>query len=269
MRENTVLRAWQAGGQTIGAWLTFDGAFSAEVLAHLSQGRPGAGFDWLCIDLQHGLSDTATLQAALRAMAGTPVIPIVRVPWNDPALIMQALDAGALGIVVPLVNDAGEAARAVAACRYPPLGIRSAGPVRARIAHGADYVERANDEVACIVMIETAEALERLDEILAVPGVDAAYIGPADLAAALGLPIHGDHDDPRHAAEVGRILAACRRHGVAPGIHTGSVAFTRKYLEMGFQMVTLGSDEGFMVRQAAGDLAAVRGAAPGPTHADA
>lgn len=263
MRPNSVLRSWRNGGQTVGAWITFDGVFAAEVLARLGDGRPGGEFDWLCIDLQHGLGDRASLQSSLRALDGTPVVPFVRVAWNDPALIMQALDAGALGIVVPLVNNAQEAARAVAACRYPPLGIRSAGPVRARLAHGRDYVAAANDEIACIVMIETAEALEQLDQILAVPGVDAAYIGPADLAAALGLPVHGDHEHPRHAAEVQRILEACRRHGVAPGIHTGSAAFARSYLAMGFQMVTLGSDEGFMVRQAVAELAALRGGVPG------
>jgi 4-hydroxy-2-oxoheptanedioate aldolase len=251
MRTNTVLEAWRAGKQTIGAWLTVDSAFNAEAMAHV-------GFDWLCIDMQHGVVDYGDTVAMMQAISTTAVVPFVRVPWNDPPTIMKVLDAGASGVVVPLVNNGEEAARAVSACRYPPHGIRSSGPVRARLVNGGDYVDAANDQVACIVMIETAEAIEKLDEILATPGVDAAYIGPADLAFALGLPGHGDNPHPRHLDTVTRIIEACRRHGVAPGIHTGSVEYTTKYLQLGCQMVTLGADAGFMTAGAAADLAAVR-----------
>ncbi|MSQ42043.1 MAG: 2,4-dihydroxyhept-2-ene-1,7-dioic acid aldolase [Dehalococcoidia bacterium] len=254
MRPNHVLRAWRAGQQSVGAWLTVNSSFSAEVLAH-------QGFDWLCIDIQHGLIDYADAVAMLTAISTTATIPFVRVPWNEPATIMKVLDAGAYGVVVPLVNNRAEAERAVAACRYPPRGIRSSGPARATLYAGADYQRGANDEIACIVMIETAEALDHLDEIMATPGVDAAYIGPSDLAYALGLEATGDNSDPRHAEAVRRIFEAAKRHGVAPGIHTGSVAFTTRYLQMGFQMVTLGTDRGFMSARASADLAAVRLAA--------
>ena len=252
MRENRTLRTWRDGGQTVGAWLSIPSSFSAETMAH-------AGFDWLCIDMQHGLIDYTDVVHMLTAISTTETVPLVRVPWNDPPTIMKVLDAGAYGVVVPLVNNAEEARRAVFACRYPPDGGRSSGPARATMYAGAGYQAGANSEIACIVMIETAEALDNLDEILSVPGVDAAYIGPSDLAYAIGLTPTGDNDDPKHVETVDRIFEACRRNGVAPGIHTGSVEYTRRYLEQGFQMITLGADRGFMAQRAGADLAAARG----------
>ncbi len=252
MRPNHVLRAWRAGGQTIGGWLSINSGFSAEIMAH-------QGFDWLCVDMQHGLIDYADAAAMLTAISTTATVPFVRVPWNDPATIMKVLDAGAYGVVVPLVNNRAEALRAVAACRYPPKGIRSSGPARASMYGGPGYQSWANDEIACVVMIETAEALHNLDAIMSTPGVDAAYIGPADLAYALGLEPTGDNDQPAHREAVQRILDAAKAHGVAPGIHTGSAEYSARYLKAGFQMVTLGSDRGFMAAKASADLAAVRG----------
>ncbi|MEZ4502057.1 MAG: aldolase/citrate lyase family protein [Dehalococcoidia bacterium] len=251
MRPNHVLRAWRAGGQTIGGWLSVPSSFTAEVMAHQN-------FDWLCVDMQHGLIDFADSVHMLQAISTTDTVPFVRVPWNDPATIMRALDAGAYGVIVPLVNNRWDAERAVSACRYPPVGQRSSGPARATMYGGADYQDWANEEVACIVMIETTEALHNLDAILSTPGVDAAYIGPSDLAYAIGVKPTGDNHDPKHAETVEMILAKCREHGVAPGVHTGSVEFTTKYLEMGFQLVMLGADRVFMQRQAAGDLREAR-----------
>ena len=147
-----------------------------------------------------------------------------------------------------------EAERAVWASKYPPEGGRSSGPTRAAIYGGADYQKGANDQIAVVCMIETAEALEKLDEILSTPGVDAAYVGPSDLAYALGMEPTGDNHDPNHEAKVMEIYEACRKHGVTPGIHTGSAEFTKKWLTAGFQMVTLGTDSGFMRSRAAGDL---------------
>ncbi len=254
MRPNHVLRAWRNGEQTVGAWLSIDSAFSAEAMAH-------AGFDWLCIDMQHGIADYPVCVSMLQAISTTKTIPFVRVPGNEPSIIMRVLDAGAYGVVVPLVDNKQEAERAVAAMRYPPAGGRSSGPARAAMYGGPGYQSWANDEIACIVMIETAEGIEKLDEILSVPGVDAAYIGPSDLAYAIGLQPTGDNNEPTHVATVDRILEACKRHGVAPGIHTGSVEFTTRYLKQGFQMVTLGSELGFMRKEAVTALAAARGGA--------
>ena len=194
------------------------------------------GFDWLVIDMQHGTSDYSSMLGMLQGISTTDTTPFVRVPWNDPSTIMRALDAGAYGVIVPLVNNREEAERAVAACRYPPVGERSSGPVRAAMYGGDNYLSEANDNIAVVVMIETAEALENLDDILSVEGVDAAYIGPSDLAYAIGIPPTGDNHDPKHIETVHAIFDACKRHGVAPGVHTGGVEFTNRWLDHGFQM---------------------------------
>lgn len=235
----------------MGCWLSLANAYSAEALANL-------GFDWVCVDLQHGLLDYADLTTLLPAISTSAATPLVRVPWNEPYEIMKALDAGAYGVIVPMVNDREEAERAVAACRYPPDGMRSFGPIRAALYGGRGYALEANGEIACIAMIETRRGLDNLEDIVATPGIDAVYIGPADLALALGLPPTGDTDHPEHAAAVTRIREACHDAGIAAGIHTSSLEYTRKYLSAGFNLVTLGSDAGFMMRAAAQDLAAVR-----------
>ena len=251
MRENKALSAWRANRQTLGAWLSLANAHTAETLASL-------GFDWLCIDLQHGLLDFQDLTRMLPAISTTDATPLVRVPWNEPYEIMKALDAGAYGVIVPMINNRLEAEQAVAACRYPPEGIRSFGPIRAALYGGADYATEANTQIACIAMIETAEGLGNLQEIVATPGLDGIYIGPSDLALALDLTPRGDNDHPRHAAAVQRILDACQAQGLAAGIHTSSAKFAGRYLEQGFHFVTLGSDYRFMLRAAKEDLAAVR-----------
>ncbi len=251
MRPNHVLRAWRADKQTIGAWLSIDSSFTAESMAH-------AGFDWLCVDLQHGLLDYNDLKVMLPAISTTRTIPLVRVPWNEPYEIMKALDVGAYGVVVPLINNRQEAEKAVSACRYPPDGMRSFGPARVAMYGGRGYARESNNETACIVMIETEEALGNLDEILSTPGVDAAYIGPSDLAYAIGLTPTGDNNDPKHVETVDRILAACKKHQVGAGIHTGSLEYTTRYLKQGFNMVTLGADGGFLMRLARQELVAAR-----------
>ena len=202
MRENSALQAWRGGGQTIGGWLSIGNAYTAEVMS-------GMGFDWLCVDLQHGMLSYDDLTYMLPAISTQDTIPFVRVPWNEPYEIMKALDAGAYGVIVPMVNNAEEAAQAVAACRYPPDGNRSFGPIRAALYGGRGYAAEANGQIACIAMVETAEGIDKLDEIAATPGLDAIYIGPSDLGYALGLG-PAAFDDPLHVETVGRIFAACR-----------------------------------------------------------
>ncbi|SVB73883.1 uncharacterized protein METZ01_LOCUS226737, partial [marine metagenome] len=180
MRENTTLTTWREGGQTIGAWLSIGNAYTAESMA-------GMGFDWLCVDLQHGMLSYDDLKYMLPAISTRESIPIVRVPWNEPYEIMKALDAGAYGVIVPMVNNREEALQAVAACRYPPDGGRSFGPIRAAMYGGRGYASEANSQIACIAMVETAEALDNLEDIATTPGLDAVYIGPSDLAYAIGL----------------------------------------------------------------------------------
>ncbi len=256
MRENRALSAWRQNRQTIGVWLSLANTHTAETLASL-------GFDWVCVDLQHGLLDYQDLTRMLPAISTGSATPLVRVPWNEPYEIMKVLDAGAYGVIVPMINNGAEAARAVAACRYPPDGNRSFGPIRAALYGGRGYAAEANGQIACIAMIETLEGIEKVDEIVATPGLDGVYIGPSDLALALGLAPTGDNDHPLHAETVLRIRNACRAGDVAAGIHTSSLAFTRRYLDLGFNFVTLGSDARFMARAAAADLAAVRGGATG------
>lgn len=252
MKQNTALAAWRAGEQTIGGWLSLANTHTAEMMAH-------AGFDWLCLDLQHGLLDYADLRHMLPAISTTDTIPLVRVAANAPDQIMKVLDAGAMGVIVPLINSRAEALAAVNACLYPPQGGRSFGPLRAALSLGVDYAAQANDQIACIVMIETWDGLENLEEIVTTPGLGGVYIGPADLALALGLPAKGDTDDPVHLASVMKIFEACRRHAVPVGIHTSGLDFAHQRLAAGFNFVTLGSDAGFLSRAMDGDLAAARG----------
>src|SRR6202171_2323713 len=180
---------WRDGKWVNMGWLSVSHGFTAEVMAR-------QGFDALVVDMQHGTTDMSDLWPMLQAISQTETVPVVRVAWNDPASIMKALDLGAYGILVPLINTAEDAAKAVAACRYPPVGMRSSGPVRAVHYGGADYVANANNEIVLMAMIETKEGLANLKVICATPGPDAVYIGRADLSFALGLAPRGDNPAP-------------------------------------------------------------------------
>ena len=252
MRENTALAAWRRGEQTIGCWLSLANAYTAETMGRI-------GFDVVCIDLQHGLIDYQDLTYMLPAVSTGDSTPIVRVPWNEPYEIMKALDAGAYGVIIPMVNNRAEAEQAVAACRYPPDGNRSFGPIRAALYGGRGYANEANSQIACLAMIETREGIDNLDEIASTPGLDGIYIGPADLALAMGLPVRGDQPEEEHLEMVTRIRDACREHGIAVGIHTSSVEYSQKYLELGLNYVTLSSDSRAISQTASTELAAARG----------
>lgn len=240
MRQNKIKQMWRAGKCATLGWISIPNGFAAEVMAR-------QGFDALCVDLQHGLSEMSDVAPLLQAISQTDTVPVVRVAWNEPAAIMKALDLGAYGIIVPLVNTAEEAARAVAACRYPPVGMRSSGPVRAVHYGGADYVARANDEIVVMAMIETREGLANLDAICATPGLDAVYIGPADLSFALGLEPRGDNPDPLHLATCDRILATAHKAGIKCVMHCAGAAFASGAVKRGFDMVMLTSDLSCMI----------------------
>ena len=219
MRPNKIKQKRQSGQcETLG-WLSVSHWFTSEIMAR-------QGFEARCVDLQHGTAERKDVGPMLQAISQTDTSTcVVRVAWNEPAAIMKALDLGAYGIIVPLVNTAEEAAMAVAACRYPPVGMRSNGPVRALHYGGADYVANANGEIVIMAMIETKEGLANLDAICATPGVDAVYIGPADLSFALGLAPRGDNPDPLHLATCDKILAAAQQHGIKCVMHCASAAF--------------------------------------------
>lgn len=200
------------------------------------------GYDYVVVDQQHGIASEPEALAMMQAAESAGAIPVARVSTNHPMTIGRALDAGALAVIVPMVNDAQAAREAVAACRYAPAGNRSYGPVAAISRYTAEYAAVANSVVSCIVMIETAEALANLDDILTVPGIDAVYVGPVDLSLTLGLPPKTDHDDPRFRSAIDTLLDACRRHGVVPGIHADE-HLAPKWAERGFRMITVGFDQ--------------------------
>lgn len=240
---------WSAGEATFGGWCAVPNALSAEILAQ-------CGLDWVCVDLQHGLAGLESAGPMLQAISLSGAAPFVRVPANEPWLIMRALDLGAAGVVVPLVSSAPEAAKAVAACRYPPEGVRSYGPVRTSSPRRAE-AHHANEQVLCLVMIETVGGVESLDEICQVPGVDGIYVGPRDLALS-----HGVARGPELDAVVERILATCKRHGVPAGIHTRSGVEARAYAEGGFLWAALASDRELLARSAVRELRDALGREP-------
>ncbi len=250
MRENAVKRLWREDKPALGGWLSIGNTFSAEVMA-------AQDLDWLCLDMQHGVIGYDTAVPMLQTISATDVTPIVRVPWCEPAMIMKMLDAGAYGIIVPLVNDRAQAEAAAAACRYPPRGIRSHGPTRAAYYAGFDYLAHANEEVLCIPQIETVEAMENLDDILSVPGIDAAYIGPMDLTISMGITPEQDGEAEEYVQARKRIVEGCRKHGVVPGVHSNPGVAARR-IEEGFRLIRITGDHNTMARAVREDIRAVR-----------
>jgi 4-hydroxy-2-oxoheptanedioate aldolase len=226
---------WDRKQPTVGGWCSMPSAIAAEVLGV-------AGFDWVVIDTQHGLIGYEDLTVMLPALSNAGVPVIVRVPWNDPSAIMKALDAGAQGVIVPMVNSPEEARVATQACRFPPRGNRSWGPTRPRLYSSGYSPEIANRDVICAVMIETVEAVRRIDEILTVPGVDAVFVGPNDLAVSAGFPPTGDPTEPEHLDLIMSILKATQERDLVAGIACDSAVLARRWRGEGFRMLALPSD---------------------------
>jgi 4-hydroxy-2-oxoheptanedioate aldolase len=249
--HNPLKDIWAEGKTAHGGWLSIGHTMTAEVMGSI-------GFDYLCVDMQHGTADYSQTLAMLQTLRASPSVPLARVPWNEPGIIGRVLDAGALGIIVPMVNSVEEAEAAVAACRYPPEGARSWGPVRPARIHEGYSPASANTGVACIPMIETAQAVAALDDILEVPGIDAVYVGPADLSISYGLPPASDNSGPFSAA-LAKIVASCEAHNVTPGVHT-SPQFAQLRRDQGFRMITVASD---LLGLAAGAASMLAGGTPG------
>jgi 4-hydroxy-2-oxoheptanedioate aldolase len=239
MRENRLRTIWKAGQAAVNGWLAVPSSFSAEVMAH-------QGWDTLTIDLQHGVVDYQGMVGMLQAISTTATVPVVRVPWLEPGILMKTLDAGAYAVICPMVNTADDARKLIAWTNYAPRGTRSFGPVRATLYGGADYATAANDTIVRFAMIETAQALDNLDAILSVEGLDAIYIGPSDLSLALGCTPTFDDVDPKAAQAIDHILARAQAHGVVAGIHNGSPEAALKRIAKGFQFVTVSSDARLM-----------------------
>jgi 4-hydroxy-2-oxoheptanedioate aldolase len=245
---NRLKAALREGRPQIGLWSALRSNIVAEILA-------GAGFDWILIDTEHGPNEVPDVLSQLQAMATGTAEPVVRCAWNDPVLIKRVLDVGARSILVPFVQNADEARKAVAATRYPPLGIRgvSVAPRANRFGRVAGYHRRAHEEMCVLVQVETRTAVAGIEAIAAVEGVDGLFIGPSDLAADLG-----HLADPRHAEVQAVIANACARiraAGKAAGILTGDPEEAARYLETGFSFVAVGSDVG-VLSQGTASLAA-------------
>lgn len=251
MRENGLRALWAEGRAAINGWLTIPSGVSAELMAH-------QGWDSLTIDMQHGLVDYPAAVTMLTAISTTNTVPLVRVPWLEPGILMKSLDAGAYGLICPMVNTRDDAARLVAYTRYAPRGTRSFGPLRALLYAGADYPQHADRTIVRFAMIETAQALDNLDAILSVEGLDAIYVGPSDLSLSLGCrPVLDDVEAPV-ASAIDHILARSQAHGVLAGIHNGSASTARQRIARGFRFVSITSDAQLMTSGAQDTIAEIR-----------
>lgn len=254
MIENALKRKWAQGRATINGWLTIGNGFTAEIMAN-------QGYDSVTIDVQHGFLDYNDAKGMIQASWASGAMPLVRVPWLEHGIIMKALDAGAYGVICPMINTAEQAAALAAAVRYPPRGSRSFGPIRAAIAAGDDYAAQANDNILAFAMIETAEALANAAAICATPGIDGIYIGPADLALGLTNGRLGpgfDWEEPELVTAIQTIVETAKNAGLRVGLHCGSPAYAAKAVGWGVDMVSISTDSSLLAAAAATQLADAR-----------
>ncbi|MDQ6691287.1 MAG: aldolase/citrate lyase family protein [Candidatus Dormibacteraeota bacterium] len=255
----TRLREKWDGRVTYGGWCTMPGAVSAEIVG-------GSGYDWVCVDTQHGLIGYDAMVPMLQALTAAGAATFVRVAWNEPSAIMKALDAGAEGVIIPMVNTVDEARAAVAACRYVPHGTRSWGPIRPRLLNPDYSIESAQD-IICAVMCETVEGLANLDGMLEVPGVDAVFVGPNDLAVSMGVKNSGyAGENAEHHRAMETIVRKCTERGVVAGIMCGTPETAEHWRQAGFRMLAIESDARMLARAAQADVRRCRelGAAAAP-----
>lgn len=254
MKPNKLKQKWLAGQAALNGWLSIPNSFSAEVMA-------AQGFDSVVIDMQHGPIGYTDSLHMLQSISAYDVTPLVRVPWLDPAAIMKAMDAGAYGIICPMINNREQAERLVSFMCYPPLGTRSFGPTRIAYSAGSNYAGEANEQILCIAMIETAEAMDNLDEIVSTPGIDAVYIGPTDLSLGLSngsLKPGMDRQEPEMVEAIKKILAAADAAGIVACLHCASPEYAAKAIGWGFKFCTLNSDARFLEMAAADSLKKAR-----------
>ncbi len=235
MRENRVRTLWSEGKAVVNGWLHSPSAWSAELMAH-------QGWDSLVVDMQHGLMSIETAIQMLQVISITDTVPLARVNWNSPGDIMRLLDAGAYGIICPMIETREECEAFVGACRFPPRGYRSYGPTRARVYFGDDYAEHANDSILTFAMIETQAGYDNRDEILSVEGLDCVFVGIGDLRLTLtGQAGHSSTDEAVDAALDG-ILASARAHGVKAGLFTAATSHAIDMIKRGYEFVTVMND---------------------------
>lgn len=256
MRKNE-LRKLLAGGRTaLNGWLSLANSYSAEIMAH-------QGFDSVTVDLQHGAVDYQAAVGMLQAISTTPAVPMVRVPWNEPILTSKLLDAGAYGVICPMINTKAQAEAFVEACRYPPRGSRSFGPNRAVLYGGADYWRHANDEILLFAMVETREALGNLEAILSVDGLDGIYVGPSDLSLSMGkLPPSLDPQDNEVIEAIKHISNTTRKNGKFAGVHTDGAKTAIRRFGDGYQLCTILNDARLLANAAGAAVREARGEMP-------
>jgi 4-hydroxy-2-oxoheptanedioate aldolase len=252
MAINPLTETWKQNGVVYTGWLSIPCSWSAEVMAH-------AGFDALVIDMQHGLADRSGMLTMLQAIGAAGKPALVRAAWNEPSVLMQALDAGAYGVICPMISTREDCEAFVAACRYPPRGIRSYGPTRSLVSIGEDYVAQAETCALSFAQIETAAGLANIEAIAAVPGLDGLYVGPWDLSLDLGLREPGNLADPRLITACETILAVARRHQLVAGIYVGSAEDGLRMASWGFQLVNIATDTTLLHRSALSEVRAVKG----------
>ncbi len=260
MKTNRILELLRANQSAVAGWMSIDSAYAAELVG-------ASGFDAVVIDCQHGMAGHAQMLAMLQALSHTPAVPLVRVSQNNLAEINRALDAGAYGVICPLVNSVADAVAFGRACRYPTAGKdglggdRSFGPARGLLVGGADYAQHANAQMLALAMIETRAGLDAVEAIAAVAPIDGLFIGPSDLGIALGLGPGAAHTHPVLAAAITRIQQACKAAGKATGIWCGSAEMARDMLAQGMQLVVPGHDAIWLKAEIARRLAVVRAGA--------
>lgn len=249
MLKNKIKTLWAEKKPVLNGWLSIGNPFTAEIMA-------SQGYDSVTIDIQHGALDYSSVLPMFQAMSHTGVVPMARVPWLDPGIIMKALDAGAMGIICPMINNADEAAKFVSCMRYPPLGQRSYGPTRANVAYGG-YPTAMNDEVLAFAMIETADGMKNLDEIAATPGLDGIYIGPADLTLGTqeGRLAPGfDREEPEMIQLIQQIIAACKKYGIRVALHCGTPEYAAKAISWGVDLTTVSGDSRLLAAAASASV---------------
>ena len=241
--KNNLFDIWAKNDASINAWLSIPNSFTAEAFGKM-------GWDSVTIDMQHGQNDYSTAIAMVQGLSNSNTVPMTRVPWNEPGIIMKMLDLGVQGIIAPMINTKEDCEKFVSYCYYPPIGQRSFGPMRAQLVYGSDYYQHANDNIVSLAMIETKQAVENLDAILSVPNLTGIYIGPADMSSSYGLPPKFDVREDPVFSNIKMIAKKAKEKGKIAGIHNGSVKYMKEMMEYGFQFTTLLSDFRMMTSHA-------------------
>ncbi len=252
MRINKIKALWREGKPAVVCWVGSADPYMAEILAH-------SGFDALVLDMQHGMGIGPDRAAQwFQVVSTTDTVPMARIPWNEPEYFQWVLDSGAYGVITPLVNNREEATKAGMSCRYPPIGFRSIGPNRANLYAGTDYFHHANEEVICLVMVESINTIPHLDEMAQVPGIDGFYIGPADLAISMGVSPTGYLESKEHQEASQRVLDVARGRGLIAGTHCKSPEEVLDRFQQGFMLCPAAADAGLMAASAKAAVAKVR-----------